>query len=59
MISAIAKAFGFLLMSLAFAQWITFDYPDVNPFLSWAIFAPGMLSQFVSGIVVCVIGASG
>ncbi|OZG71772.1 hypothetical protein BTA51_19240 [Hahella sp. CCB-MM4] len=59
MISAIAKAFGFLLMGLAFAQWITFDYPDVNPFWSGAIFAPGMLSQFVNWIVVCVIGASG
>lgn len=54
-----ARAAGALLICLAFLQWITFDYPDVNPFWPGAIFVPGMLSQVLNWIVVCVIGATG
>jgi len=48
---------GFLL--LAFIQWLTFGYPDVNPFWPGAIFAPGLISQFFNWIFVCILGAIG
>lgn len=54
-----ARIMGFLLMTLAFLQWITFEYPDVNPLWPGAILAPGMLSQILNWLVVCVTGASG
>ena len=50
---------GALLMVLAFVQWITFDYPDANPFWPGAILAPGMLSQILNWGLVCLLGASG
>jgi len=34
-----------LFLVAAFLQWITYEYPDVNPFAFGAIFPPGMLSQ--------------
>jgi len=58
-IRGISKAIGVVIMLLAFLQWITFDYPDVNPFWPGAIFAPGTLSQILNWLVVCVIGAIG
>ena len=48
---------GFLLA--AFLQWLTFDYPDTNPFAPGAIFAPGMLSQLFNWIFVCLLGTTG
>lgn len=55
----IAKLAGILLMLLAFLQWLTFDYPDVNPFWPGAIFASGVISQVFNWVIVCVIGACG
>ncbi len=55
----LAKGIGGILMFLAFLQWITFDYPDVNPFWPGAIFSPGVVSQFLNWILVCTLGASG
>lgn len=59
LIRPLAKVIGVGLMAVAFLQWITFDYPDVNPFWPGAVFAPGMLSQFVNWIIVCAIAAIG
>lgn len=55
----LSKALGVLLMALAFLQWITFSYPAVNPLWPGAIFAPGMLSQVLNWLLVCVLGAIG
>lgn len=55
----LAKSSGALLVLLAFLQWITFDYPDVNPFWPGAIFAPGIFSQFLNWILVSILGAFG
>ena len=58
-IRLISRIIGIAIMVLAFLQWITFDYPDVNPFWPGAIFAPGMLSQILNWLLVSVIGAVG
>jgi hypothetical protein len=50
---------GALLVVAAVFQWLTFDYPDVNPLWPGAVFAPGMISQVVNWIVVCVLGGTG
>lgn len=55
----ISKLAGAILILLAFLQWITFDYPDVNPFWPGAIFVPGMLSQVLNWGIVVVLGAAG
>lgn len=55
----LSKIVGIVFMLLAFIQWITFDYPDVNPFWPGAIFAPGMISQFFNWIIVCVLATIG
>ena len=54
-----SKVAGVLLMAVAFLQWITFSYPDVNPFWPGAIFVPGMLSQVLNWVVVAVLGTAG
>ncbi len=59
MLRMIAKVAGIAVMALAFLQWLTFDYPDVNPFWPGAIFVPGMVSQFINYILVTVIGSIG
>lgn len=55
----LSKLVGVVLMVLAFLQWVTFDYPDLNPFWPGAIFNPGMLFQFFNWLIVCILGASG
>lgn len=55
----ISKAIGCLFFVMAFLQWITFEYPDVNPYAVGAIFAPGMLSQMLNWGFVCILGAIG
>ena len=54
-----SKIFGIGFMFLAFYQWATFDYPDVNPFGIGAIFAPGMISQIFNWVFVVVLGSIG
>ena len=54
-----SKIIGIGFMLLAFLQWITFDYPDVNPFRPGAIFAPGMISQIFNWFFVCILGTIG
>ncbi len=54
-----AKTAGIFLMALAFFQWITFEYPNVNPFGPGAIFAPGMVSQILNWLLVCILGSIG
>lgn len=55
----VLQVLGGLFVIAAFLQWITFDYPDVNPFAPGAIFAPGMLSQLFNWILVCFLGTIG
>ena len=43
-----AKVLGIAPMVIAILQWITFDYPDVNPFWPGAMFAPGIASQVLN-----------
>jgi len=54
-----SKIIGIGFMILALLQWITFDYPDVNPFWPGSIFASGMITQFFNWILVCILGAIG
>ena len=54
-----AKVLGITLIVIAILQWITFDYPDVNPFWPGAIFAPGMASQVLNWLLVCILGSAG
>lgn len=58
-LSQVAKMIGILFMLLAFLQWLTFDYPDVNPFWPGAIFSLGMVSQFLNWIIVSIVGGIG
>lgn len=53
------KGVGTILMLLAFLQWATFDYPDMNPFWPGLIFSPGAISQVLNWLVVAVLGATG
>jgi len=46
-------------MSAAFLQWLTFDYPDINPFWPGAIFVPGVLSQVLNWLIICILAAVG
>ena len=55
----LARIIGAAFMVAAFLQWLTFDYPDVNPFRPGAIFAPGMLSQVLNWLLVCVLAIVG
>ena len=59
LLKLLSKIVGCVFMLLAFLQWITFDYPDVNPFWPGAIFAPGMLSQVLNWLVVSVLSCVG
>jgi hypothetical protein len=34
----VSRAIGVALIAAAFMQWLTFDYPDINPFWPGAIF---------------------
>ena len=59
LLRAIARIIGIAFMVAAFLQWITFDYPDVNPFWPGAIFAPGMLAQVLNWLIVCILATIG
>lgn len=54
-----SRAIGVVLMAAAFIQWLTFDYPDVNPFWPGAIFVPGVLSQVLNWLIVCILATVG
>ena len=55
----LARIVGSVLMAAAFLQWLTFDYPNVNPFGLGTIFAPGMLSQVLNWLLVCILATVG
>lgn len=59
MLRLVARVIGVTLMAAAFLQWLSFDYPDVNPFWPGAIFAPRMLSQVANWLLVCVLATVG
>ncbi len=43
--AACLQVVGGVFLVVALLQWVTYEYPDINPFRPGAIFAPGMLSQ--------------
>ena len=55
----VARAIGVVFMAAAFLQWLTFDYPDVNPFGGVTIFTPGIISQVLNWVLVCVLAVIG
>ena len=55
----VCGSIGILFIVLAILQWVSFDYPDVNPFIPGAIFAPGMLSQLVNFAIVVGLASIG
>ena len=55
----LSKIIGIIFIATAFLQWITFDYPDINPFWFGAIFAPGMISQIFNWLFVCILATVG
>ena len=55
----IYKAVGSIVLLLAFIQWITYDYPDMNPFWPGLFFDPATVSQVINWGVVAVLGATG
>lgn len=59
MLRMLARAIGAGFLALAVWQWISFDYPDINPFKFGAIFAPGAISQVLNWLIVCVLGTIG
>lgn len=59
MLRFISRVIGVVIMAAAFLQWITFDYPDFNPFWPGAIFVPGVLSQVLNWLIVCVLAVIG
>lgn len=56
---ALLQLVGGSLIAAAFLQWVTYEYPDINPLAPAAIFAPGMLSQPFNWILVCLLGTTG
>ena len=42
-------------MAIAFFQWLTFDYPDINPFYPGAILMPGVMSTILNWLFVCIL----
>jgi hypothetical protein len=58
-LALVCRLVGVVLMLAAFWKWISFDYPDVNPFSFGAAFAPGMLSQALNWILVCILATAG
>ena len=58
-LAILARTTGVAFLALAFFQWLTFDYPNVNPFFPGAILAPGMLSQVFNSMLVGAIAAAG
>lgn len=55
----LSKIAGIMLIALAFFQWATFDYPDVNPFWPGAIFTTGIIAQLINWLIVCVLAGAG
>ena len=55
----LSRAIGVVLMVAAFLQWLTFDYPDFDPFWPVAIFVPGVLSQVLNWLIVCILAVVG
>lgn len=54
----LTKGIGILFLIAAFLQWITFSYPMANDW--WPIgLIPGMFSQFLNWIIVCLLATAG
>lgn len=55
----LAKIVGVAFMLLAFWQWISFDYPDINPLRLGGILVPGVMSQVLNWLIVAVLATIG
>lgn len=55
----VARVVGTVFMAAAVLQWLTFNYPDINPFWPGAVFASGLLSQVLNWLLVCVLATIG
>ena len=53
------RVIGTILIVAAIIQWITYDYPDVNPFSIGAGFAPGIFGQVVNWLLIAVLAGLG
>ncbi|MER9445604.1 hypothetical protein NKI79_30450 [Mesorhizobium sp. M0340] len=58
-VNLVLQFVGGLFLLAAFLQWITFDYPDVSPYMPFAIFASGMMVQTINYPFVCLLGMIG
>lgn len=58
-VNFVLRIVGGLFLLAAFLQWITYDYPDVSPFVPGPIFAPGMISQMFNWLFVVFLGTVG
>ena len=47
-----------VFLTAAVLQWLTFEYPDINPF-SASIFTPGAISQVLNWVIVVVLATIG
>jgi hypothetical protein len=56
---ALLQLVGGVFILTAFLQWLTYAYPDINPFAPGAILMPGMLSPLFNWILVCLLGSTG
>ncbi len=54
-----SKTIGVMIMVFSFFQWITFDYPDINPFWHGAIWQTGIETEIINWIVVSLLSVVG
>ncbi|MDE3756780.1 hypothetical protein I7G60_01445 [Sinorhizobium meliloti] len=59
MTNIISKAIGILFIVAAVFQWVSFDYPDVNPFWPGAVFTAGTIGQVINWLIVCILAVIG
>jgi hypothetical protein len=54
-----SRIVGVIFLAAALLQWLTFDYPDMNPFGGVTIFTPGAISQVFNWVFVVVLATIG
>ena len=55
----ILRAIALIFFAIAFLQWITFTYPEVNPLYPGGLFTPGMLDNNINIVVVVALAGIG
>ena len=54
-----AKTIGVIMMVFSFFQWMTFDYPDTNPFWHGAIWQMGIETETINLIFISLLSVVG